>query len=980
MLNAASRTALYAALVWAPLAPDAGWALALLTLLVVLALAAWLAATLAAGRLEWRRTTLDLPLGLLVLLALVQLALGNGPLVRWALAPPPAVPALVADVPSPWLAVGTVKPAQTLPSFLLLVLYAAVYALVVQHVRTRRQVSRLVRTLLVTGGLVALLGLCDHFAGETWLRAWRVHPDRGRLAATFVDPNHFAAWLNMLIVLGLGWVVARGREAREAPSVAELLASRTLRAEAVRRYLPMLGVVTMALALVFTLSRGGVASLGAALLGLILLLVALGRARRSSLVAGALLVAALSYGSWIGVGPFLARSGEPAEGALADGGQHVAAASALRDFPALGVGLGAWGEVASRYRPLGHASARNDLLRFVVETGALGAVLGAFFLWRLVADLVRVHLFGRGACPVDGGAAEAARRNDPYSVGIAIGALAGAFSVLVHSGVDVPLRIPANGVLAATLLGLATVALHTRLVGGREQLLTAVVDVELGGRRAVAAGALALAGFTALAGWGAFAAWTALARAPLERVGRVTSAADAGPVLALDPWNETALLARALGRQEAAWAAWTGRAAPADPAERQRTALARLAEGRADLERALRVAPTNPSLHHHLAVLEATDAVVAGRTGAAALAPPLAHVARAIALQPDEPRLYYSAARLAQTALPELGREAAREAVRRGPELIPDLVDLYRPIGLTEQAWLGLVPETPVDRLDLATALEDRQLVGEGLAAYRAALAGAPEPVRPLYRWMFALALLRAGQAAAAEAELAEALKADPQNPELHRAHGQARAARGAADALDSYRAALAAAEQRARARPIPPPFALRDARLQRIAERHAGQGWDRPSRYRRALGRYLVEHKLWDAAAAEWQRLASDDPRDAEAQFAYGEALDGSGHAREALERYRQAVALDGNARHYRERLAQRLWDGEQFYRAIEEWRTLKSLAPASAAPRLALARAYEKLGERADALREYRELLELAPENPGAREALTRLGVRRP
>ena len=46
------------------------------------------------------------------------------------------------------LAVGSVEPAQTLRSLLLFVLYAAVYYLVVHHVRTRRQVTRLVRALL----------------------------------------------------------------------------------------------------------------------------------------------------------------------------------------------------------------------------------------------------------------------------------------------------------------------------------------------------------------------------------------------------------------------------------------------------------------------------------------------------------------------------------------------------------------------------------------------------------------------------------------------------------------------------------------------------------------------------------------------------------------------------------------------------------------------------------------------------------------
>ena len=61
---------------WAPLASGAyrGWPLAVGFLLVGLASATWLAAALAAGRLEWRRTPLDLPVLLLLGLVAVQLA------------------------------------------------------------------------------------------------------------------------------------------------------------------------------------------------------------------------------------------------------------------------------------------------------------------------------------------------------------------------------------------------------------------------------------------------------------------------------------------------------------------------------------------------------------------------------------------------------------------------------------------------------------------------------------------------------------------------------------------------------------------------------------------------------------------------------------------------------------------------------------------------------------------------------------------
>lgn len=837
MLSAVSRAALYVSLVWAPLAgADGGWALAVLTLLVAVALAAWLGGMLAGRRLEWRRTPLDLPITLLTALVLVQLTLGNGALVRWALAPPPPAPELRAPFPAPLFSVGTVTPAQTLRSLLLGVLCAAVYYLVVHQVRTRRQVSRLVRALLALGGLMALLS---------------------PFSAPFVNPDHLSLWLAMLICLGVGWLVARGRETRRAAS------------------LVVLG--TMAIALAFTRSRSGVLSLGVALVVMLVLLGATGRTRWSFVVTGVVFVTMAGYGSWIGFGPLPAKSTTSPDGAIDRRGQHVSSLSMLKDFPVLGVGLGGYAEISPRYQPFQDRPhdgfdpyARNDVLQFVLETGIVGAAIGLFFLRRLVADLGAAHLFGWGACPVDGGAGEAARRNDPLSVGVALGALGGALAMLGHSTLDSGMWIPVTGVLAGVLLGLATVAQHTRLVAGREQVLTAVRTVELRGRAWLPAGALALAAVGLLAGWSVFAV-------------RVT----------LDPSETSARLARALARQDAAWGVWTGRTPSASVEEARRGALGLLAEGRADLHAALRQAPTNPALHDALARLEAVDAVVGGGTGAGALAETLAHAARALALAPEDARLYASSAQLAMRELPQLGLQAAREATRREPGLIPALVDRSRTVGLTEAEWLTLVPDAAVDRLDLATHLEDRHLVAEGLAAYRAALAGAGELERPLYRWMLAQALLKSGLAAAAQSELEEALRADARNPELQRALGERRAARGDPDALDNFRFALMAAEERARVRPTPAPFIVKDERLLGIAQRRAGQDWTSPARYRRALARYLLERTLWEQAAQEWQRLALDDPKDADARFSLGLALEGAGHGPEALERYRQAVAL---------------------------------------------------------------------------------------
>jgi tetratricopeptide (TPR) repeat protein len=967
--------------IWAPLASGAyrSWPLAVALLLIAIAVAAWLAAMLVARRLEWRRTPLDLPLALLAGVLLLQLLLGNRPLVAWALAPPPLPPDLTVALPLPAWLVGSVTPRQTLNSALIFLGYVAVYYLVVNVVRTRRDVGRLVRLLLTVGGLMAFLGLVDHLTGETWLLSWRDHPYAGRLSATFVNPDHLATWLAMLIPLGLGWLAARAGDGR-ATSWRSALSVREAREQVLQRYVPLVGVLAMALALVFTLSRGGVLAFGAGLFAFLVLLSATGRARGSLTLTAVLLVGVGVYGGWIGFSPLLDRFARSGGGMGDRVVQYLASLPMLRDFPVLGVGLGAYRDAYFRYQPLAHQPhdtfypyAHSDLLQLGLELGVVGIAVCLFLSWRVIADLVGAHLLSRGACPVDGGAGEEARRNDRYSVGIAIGALAGTGALVTHSALDFSARIAANGFLVAALLGLATVALHTRLASGREQLLTGARIAELSGRRAWIV-PIAIVALVALTAWCGYWVRVGVLRVAEDRIHRQPTAAlrfaAADRVLAIDGASVAGLQARARARYDSAHAVWLG---PIQPGrDRRADTAALLGLARHDLTAALRVTPTHPGLHEDLAWVEAVDAVAHDRRGPEGLARALASAARAITLAPENAALYASMARLAYS-LPELGLEAAREAVRRQPRLLASLVDVYRPLSLSDTEWLSMVPATAIDRVELAAVLESRRLRADAVAAYRAALEVAPPSHGGLYRWALARALGRHGQDEEAITMLRQALAGEAGNPELHRTLGLALARRGDPAALDHLRLAVSSMERHAAAGERG-PFAVRDPRLVIWAEREAGDDLTRTTAYRRSLARYLLERRLWEQAIAEWQTVARAAPGDGEARYGLGLAFEGTGAHDAALEHLRAAVALEPRVARYRERLARRLWESEQYFQAINEWQAVKSLAPRDVDSRMSLARAYEKIGERSAAYNEYRAILDVAPNHPGATQALAR------
>src|SRR5262249_44435421 len=172
----------------------------------------------------------------------------------------------------------------------------------------------------------------------------------GRLAGTFPNSDHFATWLGMTISLGIGHLAARRRPAMRLP-LATVLRSRWDRERLIRRQLSFVAIALMTLALVFTLSRGGIISLVLVLILLLVIAGALGLARWSLVVVAGLLATTLLYGPGIGLEPLLRR----VHTGPADLGSRLtlykSTASMLWTFPLFGVGLGAYRDIYFRFQP-----------------------------------------------------------------------------------------------------------------------------------------------------------------------------------------------------------------------------------------------------------------------------------------------------------------------------------------------------------------------------------------------------------------------------------------------------------------------------------------------------------------------------------------------------------------------------------------------------------------------------------------------------
>jgi O-antigen ligase len=116
----------------------------------------------------------------------------------------------------------------------------------------------------------------------------------------------------------------------------------------------------------------------------------------------------------------------------------------IKRHPVIGSGLGAYGVAYTPFDPRNGVNraeqAHNDYLQVLADTGIIGGVLGLFFI---------ISLFRMGI----------QRRQSPdvFRRGVATGALAACFAVLVHSFFDFTLHTTSNALLFLTMAALATI-------------------------------------------------------------------------------------------------------------------------------------------------------------------------------------------------------------------------------------------------------------------------------------------------------------------------------------------------------------------------------------------------------------------------------------------------------------------------------------------------------------------------------------------
>jgi O-antigen ligase len=348
----------------------------------------------------------------------------------------------------------SIAPDATFQELVKLLSYAAVFCVVAARFRTTEQIRPLVRTILFMGVLLTVLAVAQKLSWNGKI-LW-FYPASKDVRSNFgiwgpyVNRNHFAGYLAMVIPLGLGLLLDAAPVAKEVPG---LCWSRRLWRTLTHRDLPhsavlFLLVLLMAICLLATLSRSGITAVAAASL-FFFWITWRRRTLRRRAAQFALLAAVVGAAVLLpSLGLLVRRFAAVGQGTgLARLDVWRDSVGILKDFPLLGAGLGTYGQIFRRYQEHYTRSlfdhAHNDYLEMAADTGALGFLLAAGMAVIFIVVLMRGWKHKHGM----------------FGKSFGAGGIASCIGVAVMSAVDFNLRIPANALLFTVVAALTYAAI-----------------------------------------------------------------------------------------------------------------------------------------------------------------------------------------------------------------------------------------------------------------------------------------------------------------------------------------------------------------------------------------------------------------------------------------------------------------------------------------------------------------------------------------
>jgi len=256
--------------------------------------------------------------------------------------------------------------------------------------------------------------------------------EASRPFGSFVNPHNYAAFIEMAVAVPMG-LIFTGAIVKD------------------KRLLYVTAIALMGVSLLLSGSRGGLIAFVSEIIFLVLLTT--GTKSRSKLalrlsLAVLLFVSVIAGAILVGGETSLTRVADTAQtGDLTTGRSNIWSVTldVIKDNLPFGAGFGAFGVAYTPHDAMSGLErveqSHNDYLQVLADAGIVGALIGLFFLFRL-------FVAGKAATGI----------RNTYRRGIAVGAIAGIFAILVHSIFDFVLHTTAISVMFLVLISLLIVS------------------------------------------------------------------------------------------------------------------------------------------------------------------------------------------------------------------------------------------------------------------------------------------------------------------------------------------------------------------------------------------------------------------------------------------------------------------------------------------------------------------------------------------
>ncbi|HXX54054.1 MAG TPA: O-antigen ligase family protein [Thermodesulfovibrionales bacterium] len=343
-----------------------------------------------------------------------------------------------------------------------------VYVLTLQVARSKASLDVMIIGIFITGICVALIGIFQ-FGSPHKKLLWFREMQYGYLSfGPYVNRNHFAGLMEMLIPVGIGMCIYLFPSVQNQHGRRALLSEFLTHTHANRLLLFFSGVIIMITGLFLSFSRGGIIGFCLAMVffGTMLLLRKSTR-RKGWIIVITFFIVLLSV-SWFGWTPIVKRFAEISQAdtsAVNRIHNWKDSAAIIRSYPFFGTGLGTYEYVYPRYKtilsPDKWEHAHNDYIEGAVELGIPGLLIGIYIIVGFYVMMFRVI----------------GQRSSMYCRLLGIGGMAGLTGILIHNFVDFNLHIGANALFFSFLCAFTIAVTHAN--SGNDERGTLLVRKDL---------------------------------------------------------------------------------------------------------------------------------------------------------------------------------------------------------------------------------------------------------------------------------------------------------------------------------------------------------------------------------------------------------------------------------------------------------------------------------------------------------------------